>query len=119
MKEDAPGLACYRLHETMREFAGLKLREAGEEEAVELRCVEYYVSRCRRSAEGARYGLVEWLEWMDLEIDNIRSVLRRCLVRADISRGMDLAASLRWYWATRATTEGVRWLDEFLATRTR
>ena len=84
MKEDAPGPACYRLHETMREFAGLKLREAGEEEVVELRCAEYYVSTCRRSAEGARYRLVEWLEWMDLEIDNIRSVLRRCLVHADI-----------------------------------
>jgi predicted ATPase/DNA-binding CsgD family transcriptional regulator len=116
MKEDTPGPACYRLHETMREFAGLKLQEAGEEEVVDLRCVEYYVSRCRRSAEGARHGLVEWLAWMDLEIDNIRSVLRRCLVHADISRGMDLATSLRWFWATRATTEGVRWLEELLAT---
>ena len=114
-KEETAGLACYRLHETMREFAGLKVREAGEEEAVEERCTEYYVSSCRRSAEGARYGLVEWLAWMDLEIDNIRSVLRRCLVHGDASRGMDLAASLRWFWATRATTEGVRWLDAFLA----
>jgi predicted ATPase/DNA-binding CsgD family transcriptional regulator len=115
MKQDTPGSACYRLHETMGEFAGLKLREAGDEEVVELRCAEYYVSRCRRSAEEARYGLVEWLGWMDLEIDNIRSVLRRCLSRADIARGMDLAAYMRWYWATRATTEGVRWLDAFLA----
>jgi predicted ATPase/DNA-binding NarL/FixJ family response regulator len=115
MKEDTPGPACYRLHETMREFASLKLREAGEEESVELRCADYYVSRCRRSAEAARYGLVEWLEWMDLEIDNIRSVLRRCLGRADVTRGMDLATSVRWFWATRATTEGVRWLDELLA----
>ena len=40
MKEDAKGVACYRLHETMREYAGLKLREAGEEEVVELRCAE-------------------------------------------------------------------------------
>ncbi|HEY5275291.1 MAG TPA: LuxR C-terminal-related transcriptional regulator [Coriobacteriia bacterium] len=114
-KEDVRGLACYRLHETMREFAGLKLREAGEEDVLEERCTEYYVSSCRRSAEGARYGLVEWLAWMDLEIDNIRSVLRRCLVHGDASRGMDLAASLRWFWYTRATTEGVRWLDAFLA----
>jgi predicted ATPase/DNA-binding CsgD family transcriptional regulator len=114
-KEDMRGLACYRLHETMREFAGLKLREAGEEDVLEERCTEYYVSSCRRSAEGARYGLVEWLAWMDLEIDNIRSVLRRCLVHGDASRGMDLAASLRWFWYTRATTEGVRWLDAFLA----
>ena len=115
MKEDTRGPACYRLHETMREFAGLKLREAGEEEVVEERCTEYYVSSCRRSAEEARYGLVEWLAWMDLEIDNIRSVLRRCLVHGDVSRGMDLAASLRWFWYTRAATEGVRWMDAFLA----
>ena len=116
MKQDVPGPACYRLHETMREFAALRLREADEEKVVELRCAEYYVSRCRPPAVGARYGLVEWLEWIDVEIDNIRSVLRRCLVHGDISRGMDLAASLQLYWATRATTEGVRWLDELLAT---
>ena len=116
MKEDTPGPACYRLHETMREFARLKLQEAGEEEAAELRCVEYYVSTCRRSAEGARYTIVEWLAWMDLEIDNIRSVLRRCLDHLDIALGIDLATSIPLYWATRATTEGVRWLDELLAT---
>jgi predicted ATPase len=111
MKEEAGGLACYRLHETMREYARLRLREAGEEEAVELRCAESYRLRCLRSAGAARYGLPEWLQWMDLEIDNVRSVLRRCLVHADYPRGLDLASSLGWYWMTRATTEGVRWLD--------
>jgi predicted ATPase/DNA-binding CsgD family transcriptional regulator len=114
MKEDVKGLAFYRLHETMREYAGFKLREAGEEEAVQLRCADYYVSRCQRSAAQARYGLVEWLEWMDLEIDNVRSILRRCLARADFERGIVLASSLGWYWDTRATTEGVRWLDALL-----
>ena len=114
-KEEAAGPACYRLHETMREFAGLKLKEAGEEEAVELdrRVLRHDGAGDRRGA--ARYGLVAWLAWMDLEIDNIRSVLGRCLVHEDVSRGMDLAASLRWFWDTRATTEGVRWLDAFLA----
>ncbi len=115
MKEEAGGLACYRLHETMREYARLELREAGEEEVVELRCAEYYRSKCLRSSADARYGLLEWLEWMDLEIDNVRSVLRRCLDHADLPRGVDLATSLGWYWMTRATTEGVRWLDELLA----
>jgi len=115
MKEDARGLACYRLHETMREYAGLELREAGEEDAVERRCADHYVSRCLRSAAEARYGLVEWLEWMDLEIDNVRSVLRRSLIHADHACGIELAGSLAWYWITRATTEGVRWLDELLA----
>jgi predicted ATPase/DNA-binding CsgD family transcriptional regulator len=115
MKHDLGGLASFRLHETMREYARLKLREAGEEEAVELRCVEYYTSRCRRSTAQARYRLLEWLGWMDLEIDNVRSVLRRCLDHADFKRGIDLATSLGWYWITRATTEGVRWLDGLLA----
>ena len=115
MREDANGLACYRLHETMREFARLKLGEAGEQEAVELRCAEYYRSRCQRPRLEGRYRLLEWLGWADLEIDNIRAVLQRCLIRADTARGIDLAVSLGWYWVTRATTEGMRWLEEFLA----
>jgi predicted ATPase/DNA-binding CsgD family transcriptional regulator len=115
MREDAKGRACYRLHETMREYTRLKLQEAGEEDAVERRCADYYVSSCRRSAGQARFGLLEWFEWMELEIDNVRSVLQRCLLHADLPRGIGLACSLGWYWITRATTEGVRWLDELLA----
>jgi predicted ATPase/DNA-binding CsgD family transcriptional regulator len=115
MKENVKGVACYRLHETMREYAARKLREAGEQDALEDRCTEYYVARCRRNALQARFGLLEWLAWMDVEIDNIRSVLRQCLVRSDSVNGIDLATSLSWYWITRATTEGVRWLDELLA----
>jgi predicted ATPase/DNA-binding CsgD family transcriptional regulator len=115
MKEDADSRAAYRLHETMREYARLKLRAAGEQDAVELRCDEYYLSRCRLAAPDARYRLVDWLAWMDLEIDNIRAVLRRCLARHDIERGLELATSIGWYWITRATNEGVRWFDELLA----
>jgi len=115
IKEEASGRAYYRLHETMREYAGVKFREADEEEVVEGRFAEYYRATCQRSVAGARYGLLEWLEWMDLEIENVRSVLHRCVIQADFPRGIDLAASLGWYWITRATTEGVRWLDELLA----
>jgi DNA-binding CsgD family transcriptional regulator len=116
IKQDTGELACYRLHESMRDYASLKLRGAGEKEVFEDRCAEYYASWCRQSAAEARYRLVPWLDWLDLEIDNIRAVLHRCLTRADIQRGIDLASSLGWYWITRATTEGARWLDELLAT---
>jgi predicted ATPase/DNA-binding CsgD family transcriptional regulator len=115
LKEDLPGPACYRLHESMREFAGLQTREAGEEEAVELRCIDHYVSEGRGNAAQARFRLVAWLGWMDVEIDNIRWVLRRCALRGDIARGTALAVDVGWYWITRSTTEGVRWLDELLA----
>jgi predicted ATPase/DNA-binding CsgD family transcriptional regulator len=115
VKEDARGLACYRLHETMREYSELKLRAAGEEEAVGLRCVDHYHSKCRRAGVLARSRLLEWLEWMELEIDNVRAVLRHCVTQGDYPRGLELASSLIWYWTTRATTEGGRWLDELLA----
>jgi predicted ATPase/DNA-binding CsgD family transcriptional regulator len=114
-KDEVRGLACYRLHETMREFARLKLAEAGETEATELRCAGYYRARCAQSATEGRYRLLDWLGWADLEIDNIRAVLGRCRSGGDASCGLPLAVSLSWYWVTRATTEGIRWLDEFLA----
>jgi predicted ATPase/DNA-binding CsgD family transcriptional regulator len=114
IKEEADGPACYRLHETMREYARIKLREAGEEEAVERRCADYYLARCWRFAAEGRYRLLDWLAWMELEADNIRAVLRRCADQGDARRGITIATSLVWFWITRATAEGVRWLDELL-----
>ena len=115
MKEDVKLLARYRLHETMREYASLKLRNANEVDVLEERCLEYYRARCLRAAEQARYQPVQWLEWIELEIDNIRLILERCLARGDFARGLDLAAAIGHYWITRGTTESVRWLDQLLA----
>ncbi|GAA3573617.1 LuxR family transcriptional regulator [Nonomuraea rosea] len=115
LKEDVRGLACYRLHETMREYAVLRLREAGEQEALGRRYAGYYTARCRRDAATARQRLAEWLDWMDLEIDNLRSVLRGCLTGGDPGRGLSLMYAIGYYWVTRAVNEGVRWLDELLA----
>ena len=114
VKEDVNEVASYRLHETMREYAGVKVRAAGERDAVELRCADYYRGKCARAPEEARYQLVEWLGWMDLEIDNIRAVLQRCVAHKDGYRGIELAGLIGWYWITRATSEGIRWLDELL-----
>lgn len=115
IKEDVKGVATYRLHETMREYAVRKLRDAGEVDALGERCVEHYVSTCAALAPEARYRLLEWLAFVELEIDNLRAVLRHLLVASDSARGVQLVASLGWYWVTRATSEGVRWLNEFLA----
>lgn len=114
IKDEVGGLACYRLHETMREYAQIKLREADEVEVLEDRCVEYYRTLCLRSADRARYRLLEWLPWAELEIDNIRAVLQHCLVRGDSIRGLDIAAAMKYYWITHGTAESVRWLDQLL-----
>jgi DNA-binding NarL/FixJ family response regulator len=115
MKEDARGFASYRLHETMREYASAMLQEGGERDVVEARFADYYISKCQPSLSQARFALLEWLAWIDLEIDNVRSILRRCVIQGDFERGLVLAGSLLWYWTTRATTEGARWLDDLLA----
>jgi predicted ATPase/DNA-binding CsgD family transcriptional regulator len=115
VRDDAAGIACYRLHETMREYARLELRESGDAEAVELRCADYYLARCQQFAATGRYQLLPSLAWLGLEIDNIRAVLRACIDRTDFPRAVGMATALIWYWITRATTEGTRWLDELLA----
>ena len=113
-KEDVRGVACYRLHETMREYASVKLLEAGEEDSLRERCLEHYRLTCLRSGDGARYHLVDWLAWADLEIDNLRAVLHQCVARENLACGLDIAASMRYYWITHGTTESVRWLDQLL-----
>ncbi|MDQ6878331.1 MAG: LuxR C-terminal-related transcriptional regulator [Candidatus Dormibacteraeota bacterium] len=114
-KEDVDGIACYRLHETMREYASLKTREANEEGLLAERRLEYYRTSCLSAAAWARYRLPEWLSWAELEIDNIRTVLQECVARQDSTRGLDVAASMRYYWITHGTTESVRWMDLLLA----
>jgi predicted ATPase/DNA-binding CsgD family transcriptional regulator len=115
IKEDIRGLACYRLHETLREYASIKLRDAQEEELLGERCIEHYRTTCLRSADQARYRLIEWLRWAELEIDNIRAVLQQCVARGDFGRGLDIAASMKYYWITHGTTESMRWLDQLLS----
>jgi len=114
-RDDVDGSACFRLHETMREYANLKLREADESEQLEERFLEYYRTRCVQTADHAWQRTREWLEWNELEIDNIRLVLQRCVAHADPQRGLDVAGSLGYYWIMRATTESMRWLDELFA----
>ena len=99
----------------MREYAGLKLRDAAEEEVLDESYVEYYRTRCLEAEDDARHRTLEWLQWVELEIDNIRSALQKCLATSDWRRGLELATSIGYYWVTRGTTESMRWFDELLA----
>ncbi len=114
LKEEVGSLAGFRLHETTREYAAEKLRASGEEHSTRIAFTDHYLSTCRDESEGARFHLVEWLRWVDLEIDNLRAVLYRLHSDGNSGQGLQLVGALVWYWVTRATTEGRRWLDLFL-----
>src|SRR5207302_753467 len=43
-----------------------------------------------------------------------RAVLHQCVARGDSARGLDIAASMKYYWITHGTTESLRWLDQLL-----
>jgi predicted ATPase/DNA-binding CsgD family transcriptional regulator len=114
VREDGGRIARYRLHETTREFARIELAASGERDVIEQRYTAYFLDRCVRFAAEGRFRLLDWLEWMESAAGNVRAVLRRCLDE-DVARGLAIATALVWYWVTRGTTEGVRWLDDLLA----
>lgn len=105
-------VAAYRMHETMRDFARGRLDASGERAAVESRWREHVLTRRLEVAPAARLDLLGWLD--GLAIDDVRAVLRRSLDDHDVATGLALASATCWYWATRATSEGVRWLDALL-----
>jgi predicted ATPase/DNA-binding CsgD family transcriptional regulator len=111
-------VARYRLHETMREYGLLKLREADEEAAVVNAFIRFYSTMCGVAEAAAQsVHVVEWLKRMDSEADNVRAALRHCLNGPDHALGMSTVGSLLWYWTARATSEGAYWLDLFLERR--
>jgi predicted ATPase/DNA-binding CsgD family transcriptional regulator len=109
------GGARYRLHETMREYSRLKLREAAEEETTIRSFVRFYADLCKEAGQAAPTpDIVHWIKWLEDEADNVRAVLAHCLNGFDLDVGMATVGTLGWYWAPRATSEGMYWLDLYL-----
>jgi predicted ATPase/DNA-binding CsgD family transcriptional regulator len=124
VREGTTARARFRLHETMREFGLLRLREADEEARAWSAHQTFYSDLCRRGEELLRTADVAsklgWLGALDLEADNIRMALRRCLDDPDgADLGLAMAAGLGQFWRTRAVSEGAHWIDALLARRGR
>ena len=110
--------ARYRLHETMREYALIKLRDADEKPAAIEAFVTYYADLCQVAEKAAQTTeLIAWLKRVDVEADNLRAALAHCLRGPDHATGLSMVGSLLWYWTARATSEGAYWLDLYLEHR--
>ncbi|MGO4690107.1 helix-turn-helix transcriptional regulator [Glaciibacter sp. 2TAF33] len=112
----------YRMHETMREFAVLRLREAAEEDIFRRAHLDYFAAMCRRADSDGHaaddVGTFALLQSFDLEADNIRGALHLCLADPDAADvGLEMAAGLGRYWANRALSEGVHWIESLLQRR--
>jgi predicted ATPase/DNA-binding CsgD family transcriptional regulator len=122
IREGTSGIARYRMHETMKEFALLRLIESGDEAVVRDAHLSFYSGLCRYSeldAVPADQGhTLASLDVLDVEADNIRAALRHCLTKPDgADLGLRMAAGLGQYWRTRAVSEGIHWIDALLERR--
>jgi predicted ATPase/DNA-binding CsgD family transcriptional regulator len=119
IREGTTGRARYRLHETMREFAGLQLIDAHELAVVRGAHLAFFSHLCRFSefenAGPNDPSTLESLDQLDAEADNIRVALKHCLADPDgVGLGLRMAVGLGRYWRSRAVTEGARWIDALL-----
>ncbi|MFI9046176.1 ATP-binding protein [Streptomyces sp. NPDC053427] len=96
------GAMRYRLLETVAEYAGERLDEAGEREAAERRHLVAYRELARTTDPLLRGpGQRAAMDHLELEHDNLRTALRRAVAARDEHEALCLVLSLHWFWSLR------------------
>ncbi|WP_438488310.1 AfsR/SARP family transcriptional regulator [Streptomyces sp. S186] len=92
----------YRLLETVAEYAGERLDEAGERAATERRHLVRYRELARTTDPLLRgRGQRAAIDRLQLEHDNLRTALRRAIAAGDEHEALCLVLSLQWFWSLR------------------
>jgi predicted ATPase/DNA-binding CsgD family transcriptional regulator len=109
--------ARYRLLETIREYALEKLKEAGEATTMRDRHLDFFVARAEEMAPKLQDSPYQslWRNWLDGELDNMRSALAWSLESGRIENGLRLAVALVWYSRTRGQLLAGNWVEQLLA----
>ncbi|MFF4155701.1 BTAD domain-containing putative transcriptional regulator [Streptomyces sp. NPDC001678] len=98
----ADGQMRYRLLETVGEYAGERLDEAGERADTTRRHLVAF-RELARTADPLLRGPEQraWLERLELEHDNMRTALRHAMAVRDEQEALCLVLSLGWFWQLR------------------
>ncbi|MFF9852366.1 ATP-binding protein [Streptomyces litmocidini] len=92
----------FRLLETVAEYAGERLDEAGERAATERRHLTYYRELARRTEPELRGpGQVGAIARFEREHDNLRGALRTAVALRDEQELLCLVHALSWFWQLR------------------
>ena len=104
----------YWMLETIREYAGERLRASGDLEATERRHAQHFLAL----AVSANLSLgTPGEQRFDLAISeegNLRAALRWALAHDEIEFGLELAVGLDEFWYTNHPQEGARWFTSLL-----
>jgi predicted ATPase/DNA-binding XRE family transcriptional regulator len=107
----------YFMLETVRGYAQLELREAGESDEA----IEGLVRYCAMESSLAREGLVgpaqtEWLDRAREDLDSYRTALSWLIDRGRAGEAADIASALLFFWLIRGhAAEGLQWFERILA----
>lgn len=115
--EDAGDHVRYRMLDTIRDYAGEGLDPA-DVASLRARHAGYYASDVHGSERhvwGERQA--EWIARLTADVENLRRALAWLIDEGgDRDAGLDMAASLEWFWNTRGDwSEGREWLERALA----
>ncbi|MFB7589028.1 BTAD domain-containing putative transcriptional regulator [Streptomyces sp. NPDC056169] len=92
----------FRLLETVAEYAGERLDEAGERAATERRHLVHYRELARRTDPRLRgSGQVAAITVLEREHGNLRTALRTAVALGDEQEALCLVHSLSWFWQLR------------------
>jgi predicted ATPase/DNA-binding CsgD family transcriptional regulator len=117
------GQARYRMLDTIREYAAVRLVEAGESAAFRLRLRDYTLAVAEHNlAIGMARISAPWsaridvFRRYDVDAGNVSQVLSQCLAGGEVEKGLRICTAIRPCWIVRGTfAEGGEWLDSFLA----
>ena len=105
------GLVRYRLLETVRQYATRQLRAQSEVAANDAETAHrnHYLAVAEAAAPHlTAEDQADWLDRLDLELDNLRAAIAFSLKQPDLEPGIRLATSLRVFWKARGhAAEGV------------
>ena len=92
----------YRLLETVAEYAGERLDEAGQRAGTERAHLTYYRELARTTDPLLRgHGQLAAIELLEREYENLRTSLRHAVAEGDEQEAICLVLSLAWYWQMR------------------
>jgi predicted ATPase/class 3 adenylate cyclase len=117
-QEDRAGELCFRMLETIREYALECLSATGEAERLQQAHAAYYLAFAERAEPGLLGGWrqAEWLDRLTEDQDNLRAALAWFARHGPAEDGLRLAAALRRFWRARGNlTEGREHMAALLA----
>ncbi|MFY9927510.1 MAG: hypothetical protein WAK82_05860, partial [Streptosporangiaceae bacterium] len=120
---ELPGQARYRMLDTIREYAAMRLAGAGEAAAMRRRLTGYAVRTAEQALDIGMARVpapwsarVEVFRRYDIESGNVTQVLDWCLSEEDAESGLRICAAVSPCWIVRGTfAEGGEWLGSLLA----